>query len=73
MTKFVGRQIRHKRCPTNSQTMKWYTGTVLDVLRSKDGDPDAVFEILYKREQQPHEEDNVVADYQKGLLQFKDI
>ena len=48
MTKFVGRQIHHKRCPTNSQTMKWYTGTVLDVLRGKNGDPDAVFEILYE-------------------------
>ena len=33
VTKFVGRQIRHKRCPNNSQLMKWYTGTVLDVLR----------------------------------------
>ena len=46
---------------------------ILYLCLGKDGDPDAVFQILYKGEQQSNEVCNVLADYQKGLLQFKDI
>ncbi|XP_060598342.1 uncharacterized protein LOC132752084 [Ruditapes philippinarum] len=73
-TKFLGREILHKWIVDDKKKKeKWYRGTVLDVLSGKDGDPTAVYEVLYNGEETAHEVDGLTADLQEGSLKFLDI
>ncbi|KAH3783519.1 hypothetical protein DPMN_161457 [Dreissena polymorpha] len=72
--KFVGRQIRHKWIvDKETKKSKWYIGTVIDVVSGKDGDPQAVHEVLYKGEDNPYEVDGLQRDLDEGSLKFVDI
>ncbi|XP_052269888.1 uncharacterized protein LOC127871186 [Dreissena polymorpha] len=72
--KFVGRQIRHKWIvDKETKKSKWYIGTVIDVVSGKDGDPQAVHEVLYKGEDSPYEVDGLQRDLDEGSLKFVDI
>jgi hypothetical protein len=51
----------------------WYRGSVLDVLRGKDGHPAAVYEVKYDLEVQPYEVDHLHEDMLNGSVKFIDI
>lgn len=50
--------------------LKWIAGLVLEVLRGRGGDPQAVFEVLYDGDDDPHEADHLYEDYFNSSLHF---
>ncbi|KAK3101484.1 hypothetical protein FSP39_003938 [Pinctada imbricata] len=73
-TKFVGRQILHQWCTDETKnTLEWYEGTVLDCIRGVDGNKNAVYEVMYKGENEAYEVDNLQDDLNNGSLKFKDL
>lgn len=72
--KFVGREILHQWV-VNEKTgkTKWFTGTVLEVITGKDGDPQAVYEVLYKEDDSVKVVPELASDFQKGHVKFTDV
>ena len=68
--KFVGRGIRHQ---IRVHQRQCYTGSVLSVVSGQDGHPDAVYEVLYDREQELYEVDHLLDDYLCSSLTFTDV
>ncbi|KAH3808494.1 hypothetical protein DPMN_136850, partial [Dreissena polymorpha] len=65
-------KIRHKWIvDKETKKSKWYIGTVIDVVSGKDGDPQAVHEVLYKGEDSPYEVDGLQRDLDEGSLKKK--
>ncbi|XP_021338853.1 uncharacterized protein LOC110440231 [Mizuhopecten yessoensis] len=72
--KFVGRRILHEWCVDEAAgTTQWYKGRVLDVLKGKDGQPTATYEVLYDGEEEPVQVQNLQQDLQSSSLKFIDI
>ncbi|OWF39676.1 hypothetical protein KP79_PYT19098 [Mizuhopecten yessoensis] len=73
-TKFVGRRIQHEWCVDEATgETKWYIGTVLEVIKGKDGHPSAIYEILYDGEDEPQQVDNLHEDLNGGSVKFVDL
>lgn len=70
----MGRRISHEWVDNDSSQKKtWYEGTVIRTLLGKDGDPTAVYEVLYDGEDEPCEVDQLLEDYQTSSLKFLDL
>ena len=51
---------------------KWYQGTVLSVT-GKDGDPKAVYQVLYEGEDDAYDVEGLPCDYKEGTMKFIDL
>lgn len=72
--KFLERKIRHKWFLDDSCTnTKWYEGYVIGIISGKDGDQDAVYEILYEGDDNPYEVEHLLEDYRKSFVEFLDL
>ncbi|XP_033730701.1 uncharacterized protein LOC117320145 [Pecten maximus] len=72
ITKFVGRRIAHQWIIQEGK-LEWYHGTVLAVIRGKDGEDDAVYDVQYDDEDDSFEVDHLTEDYKASQLKFSDI
>ncbi|XP_069105065.1 uncharacterized protein [Argopecten irradians] len=74
VTKFLGRRISHEwTIDERTGERKWYNGSVLAVLQGIDGGVDTVYEILYDSEDDPHEVNGLLDDYQDSTVRFIDL
>ncbi|CAC5426700.1 unnamed protein product [Mytilus coruscus] len=69
--KFVGREILHEWVEENNR--KWYKGRVISVIQNKDGDKDAVYEVLYEDCDEPYEIDHLLEDFTNSSLKLIDL
>ncbi|XP_033733747.1 uncharacterized protein LOC117322908 [Pecten maximus] len=73
ITKFVGRKILHEWCVDEATgSMKLYKGKVLGVLKGKDGQPDAKYEVLYEGEDDSYEVGDLHQNLNDSFLKFID-
>ncbi|CAG2243766.1 unnamed protein product [Mytilus edulis] len=70
--KFVGREILHEWVEENSNR-KWYKGRVISVIQNKNGDKDAVYEVLYEDCDEPYEIDHLLEDFTNSSLKLIDL
>lgn len=52
---------------------KWYKGRVISVIQNKDGDKDAVYEVLYEDCDEPYEIDHLLEDFTNSSLKLIDL
>ncbi|KAJ8309411.1 LOW QUALITY PROTEIN: hypothetical protein KUTeg_014285 [Tegillarca granosa] len=72
--KFVGRRIAHEWIEDEIKDVKkWYTGTVTGISSGRDGNPDAVYDVLYDGEDEVYSVDHLYEDYQSASLKFIDV
>jgi hypothetical protein len=72
--KFVGRKIRHEWIVNEeSGETEWYCGMIRDVVKGLDGDPKAVYDILYDKDTESFEVDHLYEDWTNGSVEFVDI
>ena len=55
-----------------SDKTEWYTGTVLSLVRGKDGSNGAVYEVEYD-DDDTYEIDHLIEDYRQSQVKFIDI
>lgn len=70
--KFVGRRIS-QLWNIDEHTTKWYPGTVLSVIKGRDGDDDAIYEVRYDGDDEIYELENLSEDLRGSQLKFIDI
>ncbi|KAL4217840.1 hypothetical protein ACF0H5_022579 [Mactra antiquata] len=70
--KFVGRRINHQ-WKLDDLSVKWFSGSVLGTSKGKDGDPKAVYHVLYDGEDEPYDVDDLITGYNDGSLKFCDL
>ncbi|XP_033749368.1 uncharacterized protein LOC117334049 [Pecten maximus] len=71
---FLGRRIAHKwNIEEDTNKQRWFNGTVLSVVSGKDGNVDAVYEILYDGDSDSYEVDNLRKDYSESSVRFIDV
>ncbi|CAC5415519.1 unnamed protein product [Mytilus coruscus] len=70
--KFVGREILHEWVEENNNR-KWYKGRVISVIQNKDGDKDAVYEVLYEDCDEPYEIYHLLEDFTNFSLKLIDL
>ncbi|KAK3102700.1 hypothetical protein FSP39_013237 [Pinctada imbricata] len=72
--KFVGRRISHEWVIDEQKGLtEWYPGTVVSLLSGKDGEPGAVYEVLYDDDEEPYEVDHLTEDLKSSSVKFLDI
>lgn len=72
--KLVGRRISHEWIvEEGTGKSEWYDGTVLEVVKGKDGEVSAVYNILYDGDEESYEVDHLVDDYSKSSVRFLDV
>ena len=54
-------------------TSKWYDGTVTSLKSGRDGEMNAVYEIIYGSDDEEFEVDHLVEDYHQQSVRFTDI
>ena len=68
---FVGRRIRHEWIiSSNSDSRKWYFGTVMKLIAGVEGALKSRYLIKYEDEEAPYEINHLVEDYHEGSVEF---
>ncbi|CAC5415019.1 unnamed protein product [Mytilus coruscus] len=65
-------EILHEWVEENNNR-KWYKGRVISVIQNKDGDKDAVYEVLYEDRDEPYEIDHLLEDFTNSSLKLIDL
>ncbi|CAC5399020.1 unnamed protein product [Mytilus coruscus] len=70
--KFVGRELLHEWVEENNNR-KWYNGRVIFVIKNKDGDKNAVYDVLHGDCEDPYEIDHLLEDFSNSSLKLIDL